>query len=418
MSRLINRLTDFKVRQQKAPGLFPDGGGLYLQVTPSGAKTWVLRYMLRGHAREMGLGSISLVSLAEARQKALDARRLCMEGIDPIDRRKAQRAAQALEEAKSILVAACFEDWVTAQSAGWVKKYEKITRGQFGTYIEPTLGALPVAAVDTGLVLKVLEPIWATKTVTAQRVRDIIEGVLDYARAHGYRTGENPARWKGHLRNLLAKPKKLHQVKHRAALPYAEVAAFMANLRTFAGRDADALELIILTGVRVNEIEGARFGETITDPDGGGAFDAIDLKNKIWSIPGERMKAGKLHRVPLSPAALAVIERLPHRSGYLFPNVSDKSLSRLRTKLGFAHVTTHGFRSTFRDWAAERTNFPRELAEKALAHAVGDETERAYQRGDLLDKRRKLMDAWAAYCARPAAAGEVVPLRAAEGGQT
>jgi integrase len=298
-----------------------------------------------------------------------------------------------------------------AHSQGWVKKYESVQRGQVATYVLPELGGLSVAAIDTGLVLKVLEPIWTTKTVTAQRVREIIEGVLDYARAHGYRTGENPARWKGHLKNLLAKPKRLHKVKHRPALPYAEIGAFLGKLRTYAGRDANALEFIILTAVRINEVEGATFDERVTDPDSGTTFDAIDLKEKIWSIPAERMKARVLHRVPLSPAAMAVIKRLEHRSGHLFPQVSDKSLERLRHRMGYGHITTHGFRSTFRDWAAERTNFPREIAEKALAHKVGDETERAYQRGDLLDKRRKLMDAWAAYCAKPVETSEVVPLR-------
>jgi integrase len=199
----------------------------------------------------------------------------------------------------------------------------------------------------------------------------------------------------GHLKNLLAKPRKLHRVQHRAVLPYSEIGDFMAKLRGREGRDALALELTILTAARVGEIEGA-------------TWDEIDLDEKTWTIPGERMKGGELHRVPLGDAAVAVLKRIQHRTGRLFPLVSDKSLGRLRTKLGYSHISTHGFRSSFRDWAAERTNFPRELAEKALAHRVGDETERAYQRGDFFDKRRKLMDAWARYCAKPADEAKVV----------
>jgi integrase len=407
MARSINRLTDLKVRREKAPGLYHDGGGLYLQVTPSGAKSWVLRYMLRGKAREMGLGSVALVSLADARTRAVEARRLCLDGIDPIDHRRAERDAKALADAKAKTFEECFEAWMKAHSRGWSEKYESVQRGQMATYAIPVLGSLPVAAIDTGLVLKVLEPIWATKTVTAKRVRENIEAVLDYAKAHGYRTGENPARWKGHLKNLLAKPRKLHKVKHRPALPYRAIGSFMTKLRTQKGRDADALEFIILTAARVNEVEGATFDERVSDPDGA-TFDAIDFKEKVWSIPGEHMKGGELHRVPLSAASMAVIERLEHRTGPLFPKVSDKSLERLRHRLGYGHITTHGFRSTFRDWAAERTHFARELAEKALAHKVGDETERAYQRGDLLDKRRKLMDSWAKFCAQPAVDAKVI----------
>jgi len=395
-----DRLTDLTVRREKKPGLYHDGRGLYLQVTGTGGKSWVLRYMFRGKAREMGLGSYPDVSLADARDDADNYRKLRKKGSDPIEHRKAERAALALASAKAKTFKECFEAWMEAHGKGWSEKYQSVQLGQMTTYAIPIIGSLPVDAIDTGSVLKVLESIWSTKTVTAKRVRENIEAVLDYAKAHGYRTGENPARWKGHLKNLLAKPRKLHKVKHRPALPYAEIGDFMAKLRTHKGRDADALEFIILTATRVNEIEGARFGERVIDPEGV-AFDAIDFKEKVWSIPGERMKGGGLHRVPLSAAAVAVIERLEHRTGPLFPKVSDKSLARLRAKLGYDSITTHGFRSTFRDWAAERTNFARELAEKALAHRVGDETERAYQRGDLLHKRRKLMDAWAAYCSQP-----------------
>jgi integrase len=401
MARSINQLTDLKVRREKARGLHPDGGGLYLQVTASGAKSWVLRYMLRGKAREMGLGPVALVSLADARTRAVAARRLCLDGIDPIEHRKTARTTKALDDAKTKTFAECVEGWIEANTDGWSsEKYRNQQRTKMETYAIPTLGSLPVAGIDTELVLRVLKPIWATKAVTAHRVRDNIEAILDYARASGYRSGDNPARWRGHLENLLAKPEKVHKVKHRAALPYTEIGEFMAKLRAQEGRDADALEFTILTAARVDEIEGA-------------PWDEIIIGEKVWSIPGERMKGEEDHRVPLSDAAMAVIKRIEKRNGcrtgLLFPKASDKSLQRLRCKLGYGHITTHGFRSTFRDWAAERTNFPREIAEKALAHLVGDETERAYQRGDLLDKRRKLMDAWAKYCTQPPA-DNVVPI--------
>ena len=401
MARAINRLTDLKVRREKAPGLYHDGGGLHLQVTASGAKSWVLRYMLRGKAREMGLGSLTLVSLADARTRAVEARRLCLEGIDPIDHRKAERTAQALANAKAKTFEECFDAWMKAHSKGWSEKYESVQRGQMTTHALPVLGSLPVTAIDTGLVLKVLEPIWAVKTVTAKRVRDNIEATLDYAKSRGYRTGENPARWKGHLKNLLAKPRKLHKVKHRSALPYAEIGAFMAKLRTYKGRDADALEFLILTATRVGDIAGQDREDRPPME-----WVHVDLNEKLWTIPAT--KNDEEHRVPLSPSAMAVLQRLAHRTGPLFPKVSDKSLERLRHRMGYSHVTTHGFRSTFKDWATERTNFQDNLSEKALAHTVGDETGRAYQRGDLLDKRRKLMDAWAAHCAQPAGDAKVV----------
>ncbi len=397
MARTTNRLTDLKVRREKAPGLYPDGDGLYLQVTANAAKSWVLRYMLRGKAREMGLGSQKNYSLSEARARAKRARQLRDDGVDPIEHRKAQRAAKARADANAKTFTDCFEEWLDANAAAWgSEKYARQQRTQMVRYAIPTLGALPIADVNTESMLAVLKPIWTTKAVTARHVRNNIESILDYARAKGFRSGENPARWRGHLEHLVANPDEVHKVKHRIALPYSEIGAFMAKLRTQTGRDANALELTILTAARTGEIEGA-------------TWDEIDLKEKTWTIAGERMKSGNEHRVPLSDAAVAVIERIEHRTGLLFPSADNKSLARLRIRLGYGHITTHGFRSTFRDWAAERTNFPREIAEKALAHAVGDDTERAYQRGDLLEKRRKLMDAWAAYCAQPGGAKVLRP---------
>jgi integrase len=385
-----DRLTDLGVRNQKKAGLYHDGRGLYLQVTSTGAKTWVLRYMLHGKAREMGLGSYQDVGLADAREEAKEARKLRKQGIDPVDHRKAERKAKGLEKAKTKTFAECLDGWIEANTDGWgSQRYPHQQRTQVETHAIPKLGTVPVADINTELVLEVLKPIWATKTVTAQRLRRNIEGILDWAKAKGFRSGDNPARWDGNLKNLVAKPDKVHKVEHHAALPYDKISEFIAKLRTQEGRDADALEFIILTAGRVGEIEGA-------------VWDEIEIGERVWTIPAERMKGDEEHRVPLSDAAMAVIDRVEKRNGcrtgLLFPKLSDKSLARLRHSIGYGESTTHGFRSTFRDWAAEKTNFADNLAEKALAHKVGDETRRAYQRGDLLEKRRKLMDAWARYC--------------------
>jgi integrase len=256
--------------------------------------------------------------------------------------------------------------------------------------------------VDTGLVLKALQPIWTAKHITAKRLRARIESVLDWARARGYREGENPARWKGHLSELLPKSSNVHSVKHHAALPYAEIADLVSELRARDDRDARCLELLILTASRVGAVAGARAEE-------------FDLVGRIWTIPAARMKRrgsarAKPHRVPLSDAAVAVVERVGKTEGLLFPGASDKSVEKAH---GHVEITTHGFRSTFRDWAAECTPFPREVIEMAMAHAVGDETEAAYFRSDLFEKRRRLMDAWAEFCATPAETGKVVSLRSA-----
>jgi integrase len=396
LARIIGRLTVMRVARERAPGIYHDGGGLYLQIASQNARSWVLRYMLDGKAREMGLGPVSLIGLQEARARGVEARRLLLDGIDPIDHRRSQRAARKLGDAKAMTFGQCLNAWLVAKADGWLSpRYRRQQRAQMETHAKSLLG-LPVAAIDTGLVLKVLEPLWSKKAVTARRVRDNVEAILDYAKARGYRAGDNPARWRGHLDHLLAKPGKVHKVRHRAAMPYAEIAEFVTKLRTCEGRDASALELTILTAARIGEIVGMTRDE---------------VKNRTWTIPGSRMKSGREHRVPLSDAAIEVIERVADRSGVLFPKASDKALTRLRDKLGYGHVSTHGFRSTFRDWAAERTSFPREVAEAALAHVVGDATERAYARGDLFEKRRRLMDAWAEFCGRPYGAGEVVPLR-------
>jgi integrase len=410
MAKLVDRLTDFRIARIKGEGRYPDGRGLYLVWLTSTSRSWLFRYMLRGRSREMGLGPYPLIGIAEARQKRDDARRLLLEGTDPIDRRRAGKVALALTAAKSKSVDESFMAWAKARSPGWDAKSESVRRGQYRGYIQPVLGSLPVAEIDTDLVLQTLEPIWTTKSVTAAAVRGIIEAVLDYAKTRKWRTGDNPAKWKGHLENTLAKPNQIHKVEHHPALPYTEMGKFMAELRALpVDRDTAALEFIILTAARVGQVRHAIFGETITDPEGGPApFAAIDLKDRIWSTPAERMKARKLHRTPLSGAALAVIERLDHRTGPLFPKLTDKSIERLlRKKMGYSsdRASVHGFRSTFKDWATDCTEFPDDISEKALAHKVGNETKLAYQRSDLLEKRRRLMEEWAEFCAKPAVAG-------------
>jgi integrase len=410
----INRLNDLKARRAE-PGNHADGGGLYLQVVRAAdghvSRSWIFRYATTAAERAvdpalpkeryMGLGAAHDVALTEARAKARDARLLRAQGVDPIRARDAARAAAALAGMRGKTFGECAEGWRAARADGWHSaKHCRNQKSMLEAHALPVLGALPVAAVDTALVLRVLEPIWANKTVTARRVRDNLESILDWAKVLGYRDGENPARWRGHLDHLLAKPSKVNAVKHHAALPYSEVGAFMEALRAREGRDAWALELIVLTAARVSEVTGMRWEE-------------IDLSAGAWTIPASRMKSGREHRVPLSNAALAVLARVGRREGLLFPSARDKSLEKLRHRLGYGHITTHGFRSTFRDWAAECTNFPREIAEVALAHVTGGETERAYQRGDMFEKRRKLMDAWARFCAKPVAAGgAVVQLRA------
>ena len=399
MARSINRLTDLRVRREKAPGLYPDGRGLYLQVTSTGGKSWVFRYMLRRKAREMGLGSFLDVSLAEARDAADEARKLRRQGIDPIEAKRAKTAAQAVAGAKALTFDECCDGYVADHKTGWGSMHTRVWTNSIRDYVTPVFGKLPVAAVDTALVLKVLKPIWTTKHETARRLRGRVESVLDWARAHHYREGENPARWNGHLSEILDKTDNVHIVKHHPALPYKEVGGAIAKLRARDDRDARCLELLILTAMRVDAGAGARAEE-------------FDLKERVWTVPASRMKRrGKRKvmpfRVPLSDAAIAVVERTDVKKGLLFPGCHDTSLAKAH---GRSDITTHGFRSTFRDWAAERTNYPREVVEMAMGHVVSDDTEEAYFRSDLLEKRRPLMNAWAKFCAQPATDAKVVPL--------
>jgi integrase len=407
MARSIGKLSAMAVTQAKRRGYYGDGGGLFLQVSTGGAKSWVFRFKEGGRLREMGLGPTHTVSLAEARQKALECRKMRLDGHDPIEARKAERTKARLDAAKVMTFEACAARYIAAHKAGWKNdKHAAQWPATLSTYVHPVFGSLPVQAVDVGLVMKAIEPIWTAKPETASRVRGRIESILDWATARGYRQGENPARWRGHLENLLPKKTKVRRVEHHAALPYPEIAAFIAELRQQDGVAARALEFAILTAARTGEVIGAQ-------------WDEINITERLWAIPAARMKGGREHRVPLSDAALAIVETLREiRQGdFVFPGsrmgrpISNMAMLMLLRRMGRGDLTAHGFRSSFRDWAAERTTFPAEVAEMALAHAVSDKVEAAYRRGDLFLKRRQVSDAWARFCAAAPAPGRIVPLR-------
>ncbi len=402
MARSINRLSSRSLSSKNKRGRYADGGGLYLQVSDNEAKSWLFRFMLNGKSRQMGLGSLHTVSLAEAREEALLCRKQLRDGIDPIDARKLKLGKAQADSAKVMTFKACAEKYISSHSVGWKNiKHVSQWTNTLTTYVYPVFGDLPVQSIDTGLVTKVIEPIWATKTETASRIRGRIESILDWATARKYRDGENPARWKGHLDNLLPKRAKVQKIKHHAALPYPEIGAFMKTLRQHDAVSASGLEFLILTAARTGEVIGA-------------TWDEIDVDKAIWIIPAERMKSEKEHRVPLSSPALAILRRMKEVavSNYLFPGgkrnnpLSNMAFLQLLKRMGRGDLTTHGFRSTFRDWTAERTNYPNEVAEMALAHAVGDKVEAAYRRGDLFDKRCKMMDAWAEFCSQIAQGGD------------
>jgi integrase len=392
-------MSALSVTRATGKGMYADGGGLYLQVTATGAKSWIFRYMLHGRAREMGLGPLHTVSLAEARIKATECRRMRLEGIDPIDARHGQRNQARLEAAKAMTFDQCATAYIEAHRAGWKNaKHGDQWKNTLATYPGPVFGSLPVQAVDTGLVMKALEPIWASKPETATRVRGRIEAVLDWAAVRGYRQGENPARWRGHLDKLLPNRSKIRRVEHHPALPYRQIAEFMNALRRQPGTAADALQFLILTAARTGEVIGATWNE-------------IDLAENVWTIPVERIKGGKEHRVHLSSSAMTILDGLRNddeNPGYIFEGgkpgrpLSNMALLAVLKRMKRADLTAHGFRSTFRDWAAECTNYPREVAEMALAHVIGNKVEAAYRRGDLFDKRRQLMDDWNDFCLQTA----------------
>ena len=397
MAREIGTLSAVAVRNQSKPGLYGDGGGLYLQVTPVGAKTWIFRFQMNHKRRDMGLGPVHTVGLAAARDEARKCRLLVRDGIDPIEQRKSIKLTARASEAKAMTFKQCAQAYIKAHEAGWKNdKHIAQWTSTLESYAYPTIGALPVAGIDTGLVMKCVEPIWTTKTETASRVRGRIESILDWAAVHKYRLGENPARWKGHLDHLLPARAKVQKAGHHAALPYDQIGEFMKDLSQQDGNGGRTLEFAVLTATRTNEVLGA-------------VWDEVDLDKKLWTIPADRMKAGKEHRIPLSDSAIAILEKQKacKVGDYIFFGQIDKNpLSNMAMLMVLRRMkrndlTAHGFRSTFRDWAAERTVYPAEVAEMAFAHTVSDKVEAAYRRGVPLEKRVRIMQDWADFCGVP-----------------
>lgn len=411
------KLSAIEVTRAKGPAVLHDGGGLYLRVSATGAKSWVFRFQLDGKRRDMGLGPFPDISLAEARAKAAAHRKQRHEGVDPLDAKAAHRQAQRVSVAKGRTFRECAVEYIEKHRAGWRNaKHRQQWENTLATYVYPSLGELPVAEIDPGLVVQTLDPIWATKPETASRVRGRIEAVLDAATVRGFRQGPNPAQWKGNLAHVLPAPAKVRRVEHHAALPIDDMPQFLTALRAREGMAARALEFAILTAARTGEALGARWRE-------------IDFDGKIWTVLADRMKAGREHRVPLSDAALAVVNQVrplalmrdgePDSTAPVFPGLrralplSNMVFLMLLRRIGRGDLTAHGFRSTFSDWAAERAGYPREVVEMALAHAIENRVEAAYRRGDLFQKRRQLMDAWARYCDTVPVDASVVPISSA-----
>jgi integrase len=375
-------LTAVSVRAAKASGRYADGGGLYLVVDPSGAKRWVLRTVVRGKRSDIGLGGLTWVSLAEAREQALQLRKIARFGGDPLAERRRSQGIPTFAEIANQLHESKRPEWRNDKHAAqWISTLQ--------TYAFPKIGQRRVNEMDTEAVLSVLRPIWTEKPETASRVRQRLEAVLDYGAAIGKRQGDNPARWRGHLDHLLAKPSKVKAVEHHAALDWHQLPDFMAELRTRDGVGVKALAFTILTVARSGEVRGMRWSE-------------VDLETGVWTVPGTRMKAGREHRVSLTTAALDLLGAPGQRGELVFSSakrpgapLSDMTLAAVLKRMGRADLTVHGFRSTFRDWAGETTNHPREVIEAALAHRLKDKAEASYARGDLFQKRQKLMQDWA-----------------------
>jgi integrase len=392
---MAGRLTARKVETAK-PGKYSDGDNLYLIVSKTGSRKWVLRFTWRGRAKEMGLGSASSVPLADAREKAASARRKIAQGLNPIEERKRDSGIPTFGEMADIVL-----EMVAESSRN--EKHKAQWKMTLETYAAPLRGK-PVDTITTEDLLSVLKPIWTAKAETASRLRGRIEKVLDAAKAKGFRDGENPARWRGHLDHLLPRAPKLAR-GHHPAMPYEEVPAFIARLRESDSLSGRALEFCILTAARSGEILGMRWSE-------------VDLDKKVWTLPADRMKAGREHRVPLSARAMTILRNLHEdRSGdFVFPGqarnkpMSKTAMERVLRRMKLDDVTVHGFRSSFRDWAGNVSSFPREVVETALAHVIGDKAEQAYRRSDALEKRRKLMEAWAAYC-EPKTSANVIRIR-------
>ena len=390
------KLTALAARRLVKPGRYGDGGGLYLQVRDAEHRSWLFRYMVAGQARQMGLGPYDDVSLAEARDGAAAARKQLRAGTDPLGARVASREAVKAARAAALTFGQVVDRYIAAHEASWRnEKHRKQWRTTLDSYAGPIMGSLPVGEVDTGHVMQVLEPIWQDKPETASRLRGRVEAVLDYATARSWRQGDNPARWRGHIANLLPRRTKVRAVEHHPALAWSEMGAFMARIRAEEGTAARCMELVILTATRTGEAIGATWAE-------------VDLAAGVWTIPRKRMKAGVEHRVPLTKPVLALLrtQREAASGDYVFPGakagkpLSNMAMMMVLRRMKRLDITVHGFRSTFRDWAAEATTYPREVAEAALAHTLRDKVEAAYRRGDLFEKRKALMEEWAGWCQR------------------
>jgi integrase len=435
MPQQINRLSVAAVNAKTKPGLYADGLGLYLQIAKGGSKSWIFRFMLDGRPRKMGMGSVHTVSLAKARERAAEHRLKLLDADDPIELRRAEKMAKRAAETTALSFKEAAEQYIKAHRASWKNvKHADQWEATLKTYAYPVFGDLAVSRVDVALVMKVLEPIWYTKTETASRVRGRIESVLDWAKARHLRDGENPARWKGHLDKLLPARSKVAKVGHQPALPYPEIGSFMQDLRGMEGVSPRALEFAILTASRAEAAIGALWQE-------------IDFGSGMWTISPARMKgqkgASKEHRVPLSTRVVELLKSLPREDGNVHVFVGGRkgeplsdaamgaTIKRMHAaglkagrggwvdpkeldKKGNAKVVVpHGFRSTFRDWGSEQTAYPNEMLEMALAHTVANKVEAAYRRGDMVEKRRRLMEDWATFCGtvKPAASDNVTPIR-------
>lgn len=423
MARQVKRLTALGVKNLSKPGRYADGDGLYLYIPRPGTKTWVFRYRDRmsGKHRDKGLGPARDVSLEQARNAAQEMRAALRSGVDPIDAAAAARAAAAAEAKRAVTFDQCVARYISAHGSSWKNaKHASQWKNTLATYASPVLGAMPVGAIELQHVEMVLEPIWNEKNETASRVRGRIEAILDWAKVGGYRTGENPARWKGNLEFRLSRRGKVHKVRSHPALPLDDMYRFMLDLRGRESIAARALEFLILTATRSNEVRAAR-------------WDEVDVEAGVWSIPADRMKMDRDHRVLLSRQAIQALNAIPRLAGgaLLFPSpygggeLSDATLAALvkrmhsgridRSEQGYVDpkqlgkgglprvVVPHGFRSTFRDWVGERTFYPGDMAEMALAHRIDDKTEAAYRRGDMLQKRMSMMAEWAEFIDNPVA---------------
>jgi len=415
-TRSIHRLNALMVERTRRAGKYADGGGLYLQID-GGSRAWHFRYRWLGSERYMGLGPTGLVSVGEARELARNARRLLHEGIDPLAAREAERVRKQLEAGDSKTFDACVNEYIAAHEIAWKNpKHRQQWKNTLATYASPKFGALPVSTIETRQVMKAIEPIWASKNETAARLRGRIETILDWAKVKGYRSGDNPARWHGHLEQLLPARGKVRAVKHHAGLAYADLPSFMPKLRKMDGIAARALEFLILTGVRTGDIRGNDREDRPPMQ-----WQHVDLDTRLWKIP--QTKTGVEHVVPLSNAAVAVVKgvkALGLHGNVIFQStdkpgqpLSDAAMRGVLDRMGdeYEILTAHGFRSSFKTWASEQTNYQKDVIEAVLAHGViSDKLEAAYRRGDFFDKRKRLMTAWAEFVGRAAAHEKVISL--------